>query len=139
MKQVACLAGTLALLAGAVLVLNSGGAVAKDPTIKEIMTRLHKGANAPLFRLKKELQAPQPDWGDVQKTTREFASLGAALEKDEPPRGGKESWAKLTREYAGSARTLDEAAQRKDKPAALAAQARLAGTCMACHKAHRPN
>jgi hypothetical protein len=121
-----------------VLVLNSGGAGAKDPTVKEIMTRLHKGANAPLFRLKKELQAGQPNWGDIQNTTKEFATLGVALEKDDPPRGGKESWARLTREYAGSARTLDEAAQRKDKPAALAAQTRLAGSCMACHKAHRP-
>ena len=39
--------------------------------------------------------------------------------------------------YVKNAKDLDVAAQQKDKRAAMAAQAKLAGSCKACHSAHR--
>ena len=44
---------------------------------------------------------------------------------------------KLTSAYAEWASDLDEAAQAKDKVAALEAHGKLAGSCMACHREHR--
>jgi hypothetical protein len=110
---------------------------AKDPSVKEIMARLHKGANAPLFKLKKDLQAPQPNWDEIQKTTKEFVALGAALSKNEAPAGDQGSWQKLTKQYAEGARSMDDAAQKKNTQGALAAQGKLVGMCAACHKTHR--
>jgi hypothetical protein len=137
MKQCACWAGLVALVGAALLALRTGGASAKDPTVKEIMDRLHKGANAPLVHVKKELQSAQTDWDDVQKMAREFDALGAALGKNAPPAGDKASWARLAKDYGDNAHALDDAAQKKDKRAGLSAQAKLAGSCTTCHKAHR--
>src|SRR6202011_605450 len=98
---------------------------------------LHKGANSPVSQLKGELAAPSPDWEKIQKTTKDFVILGAALAKNNPPRGDKESWAKLARQYFNDAKAMDDAAEQKDKQATLAARAKLAGSCMACHRAHK--
>jgi hypothetical protein len=106
-------------------------------TVKDIMGKLHKGPNAPLGLLKKDLQAGNPDWPDIQKTTKDFVTLGTALTKLDPPKGDKTSWATLTKQYVETATTLDKAANDKDAKGALAAQDKLAKSCMTCHKAHR--
>jgi len=137
MKRLANGLGVLAATALGLTALFTGPAAAKDPTIKEVMARLHKGANCPLILVKKELQGAQVDWDDVQKTSKEFVVLGGALAKNNPPRGARDSWTKLTRQYLEAAQALDAAAKKKDKTAALAAQAKLAGSCASCHKAHR--
>jgi cytochrome c556 len=87
--------------------------------------------------LGKALEAPEPAWETIQKQTREFAELAAALGKNTPPRGSKESWEKLTSAYAAAAAGLDRAAQGKDRDAALTAHRQLEGSCKACHNAHR--
>ncbi len=138
MKRLAWVVGALALIVAVVLV-SVPGTDAKDPTIKEIMGKLHKGANAPIGLLKKDLQEDDPDWPEIQKTTKEFVTLGAALGKNDPPKGDADSWKKLTKQYFDNAKILDDAAKKKDKSGALSAQAKLAGSCLACHKAHRPS
>ncbi len=55
----------------------------------------------------------------------------------DPPRGGKDSWAKLTAAYAESATDMDKAAQAKDAATALDAHGKIEGSCMACHRVHR--
>jgi hypothetical protein len=137
MKRFAFWVGTMAVLAVGLAALRPEWAAAKDPTVKEVMARLHKGANCPLIQVKRELQAAQPDWADVQRTSREFVVLGAALARNPPPKGSRDSWSKLTKQYLDTAQALDGAAQRKNKGAGLAAQGRLAASCAACHKAHR--
>jgi cytochrome c556 len=112
---------------------QNGGAL----TIKEIMAKLNKGKTALCPTLGSELKAEAPDWAEVQKHTREFAQLAEALGKNEPPKGSKTSWETLTKAYAGSARDLDTAAQRKDRRAALDAHKKVAGACRACHSSHR--
>lgn len=137
MKRFAFWVGVAATIGLALAALRPESATAKDPTVKEVMVRLHKGANCPLIQVKRELQAGQPDWAEVQRTSHEFVVLGAALARNAPPKGTKDSWTKLTRHYLEAAQALDGAAQQKNKAAALAAQGKLAATCAACHKAHR--
>src|SRR5262249_31096000 len=137
MKRFACWAGTAAVVAVSWLLVQSAGAVAKDYTIKEIMTRLHKGANSPLIRVKKSLQVSEPDWDDLQEMTKQFVTLGSGLARNDPPMGEKESWRRLCKAYVDNAGALNAAAEKKDKRAALAAHSRLAASCTACHKAHR--
>jgi cytochrome c556 len=130
--------GTAVLVAFIILVAAPAGAQDdKAPTIKEVMAKLHKGANAPLGQVKKDLQADKPDWKEVQKLTKDFVILGAALAKNDPPKGEKGSWERLAKSYFDDSKTMDDAATKEDKAGTLAAQGKLAGSCMACHKAHR--
>jgi len=134
MRRWATAAVVLGLLAA---VMQAGAQDKKPPTIKQVMDKLHKGANPPIVNLKKALSAEEPDWSAIQKTTKDFVILGAALAKNDPPRGDKESWAKLARQYFDNAKAMDDAAEKKDKEATVAARAKLAGSCMACHRAHK--
>lgn len=59
------------------------------------------------------------------------------LGKNEPPKGDKESWEKLTKSYLDTAKQLDKAAQAKEKSKAVVAHTKLTKMCMACHKAHK--
>jgi hypothetical protein len=128
----------LALLAALVVLTGPAGAQGdKAPTIKDVMQRLHKGANPPIAMLKKQLQADQPDWDTIHRTTKDFVILGAALAKNTPPRGDKESWTRRAQDYFTTAKAMDEAAQKKDQKGALALRDKLAGSCMNCHQAHK--
>ncbi len=139
MKNFACLVGGAALLAVVTLTLSPTSAIAqKDPSVKEIMTRAHKGGDSILTRLGRQLKSDSPDWAQVQEETKELVKLGTSLGKNEPPKGDKASWDRLTKEYVTNAEALDTAAQKKDRPTAAASQRKLAGSCQACHKAHRP-
>src|SRR5262245_48352457 len=120
MKRFMLVTSVAALLALVGLTWCPDDAQAKDPSIKEIMGKLHKGANAPLGILKRDLQSDDPPWLEIQKVSRDFLILGAALSKNAPPKGDKDSWAKYARQYYDNAKALDDAAQRKDRANALA-------------------
>jgi cytochrome c556 len=136
MKRLAFVLGLVAVVA--LLSLSHRPAEAADPTIKEIMTKAHKGGNSLITTVGKELKEDTPPWADVQKQTKELVELGSSLGKNDPPKGDKESWKKLTDQYVTDAKALDAAAQKKDKDAATKAHTKLTGQCMACHRAHRP-
>jgi hypothetical protein len=136
MKRFVCLVGLVVLVFGLALV-NPRGVEARDPTIKEIMSRLHKGAAAPIVVIKRDLVADPPNWAEAQRLSHEFVLLGAGLAKNEPPQGDKESWARLAKQYLDHAQAMEDASQRKDLSAALAAHSRLTGSCNGCHNAHR--
>jgi cytochrome c556 len=121
----------------AVLSLLVGPVPAKDPTIKEIMNKAHKGGNSILTSVGNELRGSDPDWDDVQNQTKDLVKLGTALGKNNPPAGEKESWQRLTAEYLTNAKALDAAAQKKDKAGAQAAYKKLTTSCKTCHQAHR--
>ncbi|HXG08371.1 MAG TPA: cytochrome c [Gemmataceae bacterium] len=140
MKRWAC--GLVVLTVCGVLSQTEGPAGAqgsRTPTVKEVMERLHKGANSPLTTIRADLQADLPDWPEVQKAAKDFVTLGAALGKNNPPKGDRQSWARLTAQYLENAKALDAAAQRRDQKAALVAHSRLNESCKGCHSAHRPN
>jgi hypothetical protein len=108
-----------------------------SPTIKQVMVKLTKGPNSLTPVIGKELEAEPPAWETIQPQTKEYARLAAAMSKNEPSKGAKESWTKLSTAFADSAAALDKAAQAKNKDAALEAHGQLAGSCMECHKEHR--
>src|SRR5205823_3288273 len=91
---------------------GGGGAPSK---IKEVMGKLTKGPNSLTPLIGNELNEAQPPWETIQSQTREYAQLAATLGQYDPPKGHKESWAKLASAYAESAADLDKAAQAKDK------------------------
>jgi hypothetical protein len=120
--------------------LFSGEASSQDgatPSIKDVMNKLHKGATSPLAKLKTQLSAPSPDWGTLEKETKDFVILGAALAKNDPPKGEKASWIKLSDAYFEDAKALDSAVKAHDVAAAKAAHGKLAASCKSCHGAHK--
>jgi hypothetical protein len=113
------------------------GKGASSPEIRAIMVKLNKGPTALGTLIGAALKAEKPAWETIQPQTKEFAQLAGDMSKHEPAKGSKESWSKLSGEYAELATELDKAAQAKDKAAASAAQDDLASSCMACHRQHR--
>ncbi len=111
----------------------------KTPTIKEVMQKLHKGPSAALAKLKKDLASDSLDWKDIQAKTNEFETYGAALPKNDPPKGEKQDWQKQADSYYANAKKLNKSAKEEDKDGVKAAFAKISNACAACHKAHRPN
>jgi hypothetical protein len=89
------------------------------------------------FNVVKELKESDPMWDDVKKDTKEIARLGALLGKNDPPKGEKDSWQKLTKAYAENTKALEAAAGKMDKDAAKAAAEKIGKSCDACHMAHK--
>jgi cytochrome c556 len=132
MKRLATVASVLAVLG-----IVPAFAQEKTPTIKEVMTKLHRGADCLRARLGKALKAEAPAWDDVQQQTKEFARLAEALGKNRPPQGDKASWERLADEFGKQAKAMNEAAEKKSKAEVQATLAKL-GNCATCHKAHKP-
>jgi hypothetical protein len=139
MKRFVCALGAVAMLLWIASTGRPAGAQdEKPPTVKAVMEKLHKGANSPLGQLKKAARAEAPDWPAIQKTTKDFVILGAAMAKNDPPKGDKGSWEKLTGAYFEDSKATDDAAKKEDKAAFQAGVGKLSGSCMACHRSHRP-
>jgi hypothetical protein len=132
MKRLICLASALAVMAVA---LVAGGD--DTPSIKDVMDKLHKGAGAPLAKLKTALKSDSPDWKNVQDLTKDFVVWGAALAKNEPPRGEKAGFVRLAKGYLDNAKALDDAAKAEDKAKAQAALNKITASCKTCHAAHK--
>lgn len=109
----------------------------ETPTVKAVMNKLHKGSTSQSSTLKKQAQADPPEWEAISKTTKDFVILGAALAKNDPPKGDKEEWKKLAAKYYDTAKELDDAAKDKDLAKLQAAQKRMGASCKACHNAHK--
>jgi cytochrome c556 len=142
MKWLICTASVLSVLAMAGLAVSPAGASSDDedtPSIKKIMGTLHKGAKSPLSTVKAALKSESPDWAEIQKQAKEFATYGESLPKNDPPKGKKASYEKLAKAYASSAKALKEAAEKEDLKATKSAFNKISSSCSACHKSHRPN
>jgi hypothetical protein len=101
------------------------------------MNKLTKGPGSLTPAIGNELKANPIPWETIQGQTKEFVALAAALEKNDPPRGSKDSWAKFTADYSEAAAELDRAAQAKESDAARAAHETLGNSCTSCHREHR--
>jgi hypothetical protein len=137
MRKWTILAGGAALAVGLVLAGGLTAADDKAPTIKEIMTKAHKGGNSLLGTIRAEVRKPSPDYDKITPKAAELAKLGPQLAKNNPPKGDKESWEKLCKEYETDASALNTAVGAKDGPAAQAAVAKIGKACAACHKVHK--
>lgn len=109
----------------------------KPPTIKEIMKKAHQGANSPLLKLDTALKSDTPDWAAVQSWSHELVGLGISLGQNNPSKGDKASWDRLTGAYLANARVIEASTLKKDARSALAAHGQMTRMCAACHKAHK--
>ena len=128
------------LLLGLMALCVPVAAVAFDDeamTIKKVMNKLHKGSTSEQNVLKKEAQANPPNWEAIGKLTKDFVILGAAMARNDPPKGDKESWQKLCADYTKTAKALDDAATDKNIDKLKSAQAKMGKSCKACHTAHK--
>ena len=116
MRPLFCAGGVLAVLLMAGLVAATAGPSSGDetPTIKKVMQTLHKGKTSPLNTVKTALKGDSPDWSKVQKEAKIFATFGAALPKNDPPRGDKASYEKLAKAYASASEDLESSAKKED-------------------------
>jgi hypothetical protein len=105
-----------------------------DPTIKEVMKKVNTGKDGLKSVIDADIKAAK--WDDLTTKAKELVPLAKALGKNDPPKGDKESWKKLTDAYAKAAEDLEAAAEKKDATAAAAAFKGITG-CMACHSVHR--
>ncbi len=132
--------GWLAMAAVAlvpVVAATVGAFEEKAPSIKSVMAKLHKGSKAQFAVLKTQAESPTPDWDAIGKTTKDFVILGAALGKNDPPKGDKESWKTQANKYFQNSKALDDAAQAKDLAALQSARKSMGESCKSCHNVHR--
>jgi cytochrome c556 len=108
------------------------------PTIKKIMSTLHKGKKSAGAALKTELAADPVDWAKIKKTAKVFGTFGPALAKNDPPKGEKAYFEKLATAYGKNCEAIEKGAEKEDLESVKAAFGKIGGACMACHKAHRP-
>ncbi|APW61562.1 cytochrome c [Paludisphaera borealis] len=108
-----------------------------NPAIKKIMVKLAKGPQSLTETIGKELNETPPPWETIQTQSKDYVHESGELVKQEPKKGSKESWEKLTAAWLVSAGELDAAAQAKDQAAAKVAHDALKNSCKECHQAHR--
>jgi cytochrome c556 len=127
-------------VAGCLLLTLCGVAVADEKvvSIEDVMKEAHNGPKSILTQLNKQLRAGDPDWTAIEKNTNRLLVLATSLGKNEPPKGEKASWKKLTNQYLEGAAKLNQEVADHDKAAAIATRAKLGGSCTACHRLHRP-
>jgi cytochrome c556 len=138
MRAFLCGTTVLALLLIAGLVSGPAGAQddEKVPSTKKIMTVLH-GKKGVLKKAGAALKGDSPDWEAVLKDAKVIEKNGEYLVKNDPEKGDKESWEKLSKAYAAGGKALKEAAEKEDLKGARAAAKKLGSSCKACHDAHK--
>jgi hypothetical protein len=114
-----------------------GGPGRSESPIHQVMSKIGQGKPSLTMAIGQELNAETPDWGKIQPQAKEYAELATKLGEYKPPRGSEESWSKQTSAFAFSAKTLDEAAAKKDVTKAKEAHAALSKSCMDCHREHK--
>jgi hypothetical protein len=113
-----------------------GGEPRGGSPVRQLMMKLDKGENS-LRMISNALRSNPPAWDKIQSQTAEYALNAGKLGTFDAPRGSKDSWTKQTEAFAKSATALDNAAKAKDLSAAQAAESKLNGSCMECHREHR--
>jgi cytochrome c556 len=132
-------AATAGLLLASFGANRLGAADDKVPTIEDIMKKVNKPRVGLHSDVGNALKAATVNWDTIQAKTKEYATMADFLGKNDPPKGTKASWEKLTKTYADDAKALNAAAEKMDKATVTSLHKKLSGECMACHKAHREN
>lgn len=81
--------------------------------------------------------AKEGKWEDAQKASAELKKYGEAIGKNDPPKGSKESWAKLTKQFSEQMAAIDTAARKKDAAGVQKAAGEFGKSCKSCHDAHQ--
>ena len=131
--------GRVVVLVVAGLVSGPAGASSDDetPSIKKVMSKLHKGKNAPLKQAQGSPERRFARLGGGSERGQALRDLRRALPKNDPPRGEKESYEKLAKAYASAAKSLEESAEKEDLKGSRDAFKKISTSCMPCHKSHK--
>ena len=105
-------------------------------SIKEVMAN-HKPKEL-RAQIGEGLKSASPDWADLQKKSKTYAEAVAKLSDFDPPKGDKENFKKLAKEFGDGVKAMDKAIVAKDAKGANEAFAKSGMACGACHRAHKP-
>lgn len=127
----------LCAVGGIALVLAVG--VSAKPTadswsIEDVMKKVtsKKGAVA-----KANAAVKDGKWEDAAKVSKDIKKGGEDLGKNEPHKGDKDSWKKLTKTFADNTKAMVDAIDKKDKDAFEKASKAIGGSCKTCHDSHK--
>lgn len=137
MKRLACGAVMLTLIGLGLIPVGAAEGENEVPTIKQIMGKLTKGKTSLTPKIGAELKKADPDWETLQSQTTEYAKYADYMEQNDPPKGNKDEWKEVAKAFAVDAKELDAAVQKKEPAAAKVAHAKIAKSCMGCHKAFK--
>jgi cytochrome c556 len=127
-----------ALTVGAVALVLAVGASAKPMadawSTEDIMKKVNgkKGAVA-----KATAAVKDGKWDDAAKVSKDIKKGGEDLAKNDPHKGDKESWKKLTKSYGENTKAMADAIDKKDKDAFEKAGKAIGGSCKGCHDSHK--
>jgi hypothetical protein len=107
----------------------------KTPDIKTIMAEGHKGSDAFLAKIGSEAKAGK--WEDATMHAKALNVFGEALGKNDPPKGEKASWERLSKKYNENTKAVLSAVEKKDATATATSLKAIQGSCMECHKSHK--
>jgi hypothetical protein len=108
----------------------------KSLTIKQIMAKAHKKGGA-LVDITAELRNKEVKWDEITSKSKDLLLIAGDLAMNSPPKGDKESWEKLCKEYTDKVQELQKAAEAKNLADAKKACAALNASCKSCHPAHK--
>lgn len=134
-------AALMAAFGVAAVVVAGGTAVTADdkkeklPDISEIMKKAHGKTDGYLGKIGKAAKGGK--WEDAQKAAKEQSILAVALEKNDPPKGDKKSWEKLTKAYTESSKKIEEGAKKEDAKAVTDNLGMIFKSCKGCHDSHK--
>ena len=107
---------------------GSEAADKKEPSMKELMRKTHKGDNSPLMRVDRQLRADAPAWTEVRKDVAALMVVSDALKKR-----GNEGY-RSPALYIQGMKALDVATKKEDRKDAGAALGQVKASCMSCHE-----
>jgi cytochrome c556 len=110
----------------ALIVPSYAGGDDKNQAIKELMVKSHRGENAPLSRLAKQVKAENPDWQSVKDNVAKLREMSTALAKFKKNSAGQ-------KDYAKGVDGLMAAMEKKDREALTVAHRMLMQSCSGCH------
>ncbi len=103
---------------------------------KKVMVKIGAGGRSLLSLVDKDLQKAEPDWKSDEENLGEIIRLMSMLTKQKPPRGSREAWDKLVREFVDGAKAARQNVKEHRLRPARDALERARSTCEECHDNH---
>jgi cytochrome c553 len=106
----------------------SQAAEKKDKLVHDLMEDIHEGKDSPLAQIKSQIDSNAPDWAAVEKLMPLLGKMSKAI-TESPVAEIKDS----SKNYAGAAKALAEAARNQNHPSAKKSLDSLLKSCADCH------
>jgi hypothetical protein len=116
-----------ALLASCGLTICLSEEKSKEPDVKKMMQRAHKGKTSPLAIVQDEVKRDMPNWILLEKNTKPLTELAGAIKDNE-------TYTSRPGPYVAAIKLLSSATEKKDLEQARRAVAALDKSCAGCHR-----